>query len=165
MTELLEERGEVRPNREGRTRRSKTRRCRSALTVSLRNSLQGRKRQRHCVEECRANWLSGSNSQIRSVWTCSEWEHHRREFLDSAARSFLRRPQPGRNAFAHQCGHRIKAPPDPVRVFQEFATLDLLSQGRAEMIVGRGSFIEAFPLFGLGSRITIRCLLRSWICF
>jgi alkanesulfonate monooxygenase SsuD/methylene tetrahydromethanopterin reductase-like flavin-dependent oxidoreductase (luciferase family) len=36
-----------------------------------------------------------------------------------------------------------------VRVFQEFATLDLLSQGRAEMIVGRGSFVEAFPLFGL----------------
>ena len=38
---------------------------------------------------------------------------------------------------------------DPVRIFQEFATLDLLSQGRAEMVVGRGSFIEAFPLFGL----------------
>jgi probable LLM family oxidoreductase len=38
---------------------------------------------------------------------------------------------------------------DPVRVFQEFATLDLLSQGRAEMVVGRGSFVEAFPLFGL----------------
>jgi probable LLM family oxidoreductase len=38
---------------------------------------------------------------------------------------------------------------DPVRLFQEFATLDLLSQGRAEMVVGRGSFVEAFPLFGL----------------
>jgi alkanesulfonate monooxygenase SsuD/methylene tetrahydromethanopterin reductase-like flavin-dependent oxidoreductase (luciferase family) len=38
---------------------------------------------------------------------------------------------------------------DPVRVFQKFATLDLLSQGRAEMVVGRGSFIESFPLFGL----------------
>src|SRR5207247_8928852 len=37
---------------------------------------------------------------------------------------------------------------DPVRVFQSFATIDLLSQGRAEMIVGRGSSIEAFPLFG-----------------
>lgn len=37
---------------------------------------------------------------------------------------------------------------DPVRVFQEFATLDLLSQGRAELVVGRGSFTEAFPLFG-----------------
>jgi probable LLM family oxidoreductase len=38
---------------------------------------------------------------------------------------------------------------DPVRVFQEFATLDLLSQGRAEIVAGRGSFVEAFPLFGL----------------
>jgi alkanesulfonate monooxygenase SsuD/methylene tetrahydromethanopterin reductase-like flavin-dependent oxidoreductase (luciferase family) len=37
---------------------------------------------------------------------------------------------------------------DPVRVFQEFATLDLISQGRAEIVAGRGSFIEAFPLFG-----------------
>jgi probable LLM family oxidoreductase len=38
---------------------------------------------------------------------------------------------------------------DPVRVFQEFATLDLLSQGRAEIVAGRGSFVEAYPLFGL----------------
>jgi alkanesulfonate monooxygenase SsuD/methylene tetrahydromethanopterin reductase-like flavin-dependent oxidoreductase (luciferase family) len=38
-----------------------------------------------------------------------------------------------------------------VRVFQQFATLDLLSQGRAEMVVGRGSSIEAFPLFGFRS--------------
>ncbi len=38
---------------------------------------------------------------------------------------------------------------DPVRVFQNFATLDLLSRGRAEIVVGRGSFIESFPLFGL----------------
>ncbi len=38
---------------------------------------------------------------------------------------------------------------DPVRVFQQFATIDLISRGRAEMVVGRGSFIEAFPLFGL----------------
>ena len=38
---------------------------------------------------------------------------------------------------------------DPVRVFQQFATLDLISQGRAEIVAGRGSFIESFPLFGL----------------
>jgi alkanesulfonate monooxygenase SsuD/methylene tetrahydromethanopterin reductase-like flavin-dependent oxidoreductase (luciferase family) len=38
---------------------------------------------------------------------------------------------------------------DPVRAFQEFATFDLLSQGRAEMVVDRGSFVEGFPLFGL----------------
>ena len=38
---------------------------------------------------------------------------------------------------------------DPVRVFQEFATLDLISRGRAEIVAGRGSFVEAYPLFGL----------------
>src|SRR3712207_566860 len=38
---------------------------------------------------------------------------------------------------------------DPVRVFQEFATLDLISKGRVDLVVGRGSFTEAFPLFGL----------------
>src|SRR6202000_2854694 len=38
---------------------------------------------------------------------------------------------------------------DPVRVFQQFATLDLISQGRAEIVAGRGSFVESFPLFGL----------------
>ena len=37
---------------------------------------------------------------------------------------------------------------DPVRVFEQFATVDLLSEGRAEIMVGRGSFIESFPLFG-----------------
>ncbi len=41
---------------------------------------------------------------------------------------------------------------DPVRVFQEFATLDLISRGRTELVVGRGSFIEAYPLFGLDTR-------------
>jgi probable LLM family oxidoreductase len=75
-------------------------------------------------------------------------EHHRREFLDSAPAIIL--------AAAAARTHRIRltsavtvlSAADPVRVFQEFATLDLLSQGRAEMIVGRGSSIEAFPLFG-----------------
>src|SRR6204780_4397110 len=38
---------------------------------------------------------------------------------------------------------------DPVRVFQEFATLDLISHGRAEIVAGRGSFVESYPLFGL----------------
>ena len=40
-------------------------------------------------------------------------------------------------------------PPTPVRVFQQFATLDLISKGRIDLVVGRGSFTEAFPLFGL----------------
>ena len=46
-------------------------------------------------------------------------------------------------------GVTVLSADDPVRVFQSFATLDLISGGRAEMVVGRGSFIEAFPLFGL----------------
>jgi len=46
---------------------------------------------------------------------------------------------------------------DPVRVFQNFATLDLISKGRAEMVVGRGSSIEAFPLFGYNLGIMMSC--------
>src|ERR1700716_3007650 len=76
-------------------------------------------------------------------------EHHRKEFLDSAPTVIL--------GFAAARTRRIRltsavtvlSSADPVRVFQNFATLDLLSQGRAEMVVGRGSFIESFPLFGL----------------
>jgi len=74
-------------------------------------------------------------------------EHHRQEFLDSAPTIIL----------AAACTQRIRlssavtvlSAADPVRLFQNFATLDLISQGRADMVVGRGSFTEAFPLFGL----------------
>src|ERR1700681_3061906 len=76
-------------------------------------------------------------------------EHHRREFLDSAPAVVLAaaatRPRRIRLTGA---GTGLRAG-DPVRVFQEFATLDLLSNGRAEIVAGRSSFIEAFPLFGL----------------
>jgi probable LLM family oxidoreductase len=76
-------------------------------------------------------------------------EHHRAEFLDSAPETLL--------AAAAALTHRIRLTSavtvlgahDPVRVFQQFATIDLISRGRAEMVVGRGSFVEAFPLFGL----------------
>ena len=50
---------------------------------------------------------------------------------------------------------------DPVRVFQEFATLDLLSGGRAEIMAGRGSFIESFPLFGYDLRRLRRAVRRE----
>src|SRR5712671_4231548 len=65
-------------------------------------------------------------------------EHHRREFLDSARTQRIRLTS----------AVTVLSAEDPVRVFQNFATIDLLSRGRAEMIVGRGSSIEAFPLFG-----------------
>lgn len=76
-------------------------------------------------------------------------EHHRKEFLDSAPVVILGAAA-GRTARIRLTSAvTVLSAADPVRVFQEFATLDLLSEGRAEMVVGRGSFIEAFPLFGL----------------
>ena len=76
-------------------------------------------------------------------------EHHRREFLDSAPAVILGAAAARTQSIRLTSAVTVLSAADPVRVFQEFATLDLLSQGRAEMVVGRGSFIEAFPLFGL----------------
>ena len=76
-------------------------------------------------------------------------EHHRREFLDSAPPVILGAAATRTQRIRLTSAVTVLSAADPVRVFQEFATLDLLSQGRAEMVVGRGSFIEAFPLFGL----------------
>jgi len=76
-------------------------------------------------------------------------EHHRREFLDSAPAVILAAAAARTRRIRLTSAVTVLSAADPVRVFEEFATLDLLSQGRAEMVVGRGSFIEAFPLFGL----------------
>jgi len=76
-------------------------------------------------------------------------EHHRRGFLDSAPAVILGAAAARTKRIRLTSAVTVLSAADPVRVFQEFATLDLLSQGRAEMVVGRGSFIEAFPLFGL----------------
>ena len=75
-------------------------------------------------------------------------EHHRREFLDSAPVVILGAAASRTKQIRLTSAVTVLSAADPVRVFQEFATLDLLSQGRAEMVVGRGSFVEAFPLFG-----------------
>ena len=75
-------------------------------------------------------------------------EHHRKEFLDSAPTVILGAAAARTQRIRLTSAVSVLSAADPVRLFQEFATLDLLSQGRAEMIVGRGSFIEAFPLFG-----------------
>lgn len=75
-------------------------------------------------------------------------EHHRKEFLDSAPTVILGAAAARTRRIRLTSAVTVLSAADPVRVFQEFATLDLISQGRAEMIVGRGSFIEAFPLFG-----------------
>jgi probable LLM family oxidoreductase len=76
-------------------------------------------------------------------------EHHRREFLDSAPAVILGAAAARTQRIRLTSAVTVLSAADPVRVFQEFATLDLLSHGRAEMVAGRGSSIEAFPLFGL----------------
>jgi probable LLM family oxidoreductase len=76
-------------------------------------------------------------------------EHHRREYLDSAPAVILGAAAARTRRIRLTSAVTVLSAADPVRVFQSFATLDLLSQGRAEMVVGRGSFIESFPLFGV----------------
>ncbi|HTB53404.1 MAG TPA: LLM class flavin-dependent oxidoreductase [Ferruginibacter sp.] len=76
-------------------------------------------------------------------------EHHRKEFLDSAPTMILAAAAARTKRIRLTSAVTVLSAADPVRVFQNFATLDLISQGRAEMVVGRGSFIEAYPLFGL----------------
>jgi probable LLM family oxidoreductase len=75
-------------------------------------------------------------------------EHHRKEFLDSAPTLILAAAAARTKRIRLSSAVTVLSAADPVRVFQNFATLDLISNGRAEMVVGRGSFIEAFPLFG-----------------
>jgi probable LLM family oxidoreductase len=76
-------------------------------------------------------------------------EHHRAEFLDSAPVVILAAAAAQTKKIRLTSAVTVLSAADPVRVFQEFATLDLISQGRAEIVAGRGSFIESFPLFGL----------------
>ncbi len=75
-------------------------------------------------------------------------EHHRKGFLDSAPTLILAAAAARTRRIRLTSAVTVLSAADPVRVFQNFATLDLISGGRAEMVVGRGSFIEAFPLFG-----------------
>ena len=79
-------------------------------------------------------------------------EHHRADFAISSPETVLA-------AIASRTRHihlgsavTVLSSDDPIRVFQRFATLDALSNGRAEVILGRGSFTESFPLFGFDLR-------------
>jgi probable LLM family oxidoreductase len=76
-------------------------------------------------------------------------EHHREEFLDSAPAVILAAAAAQTKTIRLTSAVTVLSAADPVRVFQEFATLDLISHGRAEIVAGRGSFVEAYPLFGL----------------
>jgi probable LLM family oxidoreductase len=75
-------------------------------------------------------------------------EHHRKGFLDSAPAVILAAAAARTERIRLTSAVAVLSAADPVRVFQEFATVDLISGGRAEMVAGRGSFVEAFPLFG-----------------
>jgi probable LLM family oxidoreductase len=75
-------------------------------------------------------------------------EHHRAEFLDSAPAVILSAAATRTKNIRLSSAVTVLSAADPVRVFQEFATLDLISHGRAEIVAGRGSFVESFPLFG-----------------
>ena len=79
-------------------------------------------------------------------------EHHRHEFMDSAPHMILAAAAARTKRIRLTSAVTVLSAADPVRVFQNYATLDLISGGRAEMVVGRGSFIEAFPLFGLNMK-------------
>jgi probable LLM family oxidoreductase len=76
-------------------------------------------------------------------------EHHRADFIDSAPTMILAAAAARTTRIRLHSAVSVLSAVDPVRLFQEFATLDLLSRGRAEIVVGRGSFVEAYPLFGL----------------
>lgn len=75
-------------------------------------------------------------------------EHHRPEYVASAPTVVLAAAAARTKRIRLTSAVTVLSSDDPVRVFQQFSTLDLLSGGRAEIMVGRGSFIESFPLFG-----------------
>ncbi|WP_055098573.1 LLM class flavin-dependent oxidoreductase [Flavobacterium aquidurense] len=75
-------------------------------------------------------------------------EHHKKEFLDSATAVILGAAAARTSRIRLASAVSVLSAADPVRLYQNFATLDLISKGRAEIVVGRGSAIEAYPLFG-----------------
>src|ERR1700712_1482739 len=75
-------------------------------------------------------------------------EHHRPEYISSAPAVLLAAAAARTKRIRLSSAVTVLSSDDPVRVFQQFATVDLISNGRAEIVVGRGSFIESYPLFG-----------------
>jgi len=113
-----------------------------------------------------ASAMYGTNNSLRSVDAMAQLldrieladqagldvfgigEHHKKEFLDSATAVILAAAAARTKRIRLTSAVTVLSAADPVRVFQNFATLDLVSKGRAELVVGRGSSIEAYPLFG-----------------
>lgn len=75
-------------------------------------------------------------------------EHHKKQFLDSAPAVILAAAAAKTKNIRLTSAVAVLSTSDPVRVYQNFATVDLISKGRAEIVVGRGSAIESYPLFG-----------------
>lgn len=75
-------------------------------------------------------------------------EHHRPDFVASAPVTILAAAAARTSNIRLSTAVTVLSSDDPIRVWQQFATLDLLSNGRAEIMAGRGSFVESFPLFG-----------------
>ena len=92
-------------------------------------------------------------------------EHHRREFLDSAPTMILAAAAARTKRIRLTSAVTVLSAADPVRVFQEFATLDLLSNGRAEIVAGVAHSSKRFRSSAWSSRTTIRSLPRNSICF
>jgi probable LLM family oxidoreductase len=75
-------------------------------------------------------------------------EHHKKDFLDSAPAVILAAAAARTKQIRLTSAVAVLGAADPVRLFQSFATIDIIAEGRAEIVVGRGSSIEAYPLFG-----------------
>ena len=105
-------------------------------------TLSGADRLNHLIEEIACADAAGLDS-------FGIGEHHRREYLDAAPAVILAAAAARTNRIRLNSAVTVLSADDPVRVFQQFATLDLISRGRTELVVGRGSFVEAYPLFGL----------------
>ncbi len=79
-------------------------------------------------------------------------EHHRPDYAVSAPEIIIAAAATVTKRIKLGSAVTVLSSADPVRVYQQFATIDLLSNGRAELMVGRGSFTESFPLFGYDLR-------------
>ena len=117
----------------------------SFASVSTNQSLDDSQRSRNGIHHLLEKIVHADNCGL-GIFGIGE--HHRKEFLDSAPTMILAAAAAQTKNIRLTSAVTVLSAADPVRVFQNFATLDLISDGRAEIVAGRGSFTEAFPLFG-----------------
>ena len=109
------------------------------------HEVEAQERIAHLLEEIEMADRSG-------LYSFGIGEHHREEYYDSAPPVILGAAAARTSRIRLGSAVTVLSAADPVRVFQQFATLDLIAKGRIDLVVGRGSFTEAFPLFGLALR-------------